>query len=54
MKLSIQDLGRTGKAAGNIYAISAVGSVVGTFLPVLVLTNRFAACAIPSCASARS
>ncbi len=38
MKLSIQDLGRTGKAAGNIYAISAVGSVIGTFTPVLLLT----------------
>lgn len=38
MKLSIRDLGRAGKAAGGIYAISALGSVVGTFLPVLLLT----------------
>ncbi len=37
MKLSLQDLARTGRAAGNIYAVSAVGSVLGTFLPVLLL-----------------
>jgi spermidine synthase len=36
MKLSIMDLGRTGRTAGRIYAISAIGSVVGTFLPALV------------------
>lgn len=41
MKLSIQDLGRTGRAAGNVYAVSAVGSVVGTFLPALVMIERF-------------
>ena len=36
MKLSIMDLGRTGRTSGRIYAISAVGSVVGTFLPAMV------------------
>ena len=36
MKLSIQDLGRTGRTAGQVYAVSAIGSVVGTFLPALV------------------
>ncbi len=36
MKLSIADLGRTGRTSGRIYAVSAVGSVVGTFLPALV------------------
>ena len=41
MKLDIKDLARTGRAAGNLYAISAVGSVVGTFLPALVLIDRF-------------
>jgi len=41
MKLSIQDLGRTGRASGNVYAVSAVGSVVGTFLPALVMIQRF-------------
>ncbi|NIM23172.1 MAG: hypothetical protein GTO21_02525 [Armatimonadetes bacterium] len=41
MKLSILDLGRTGRASGNIYAISAIGSVIGTFLPVLVTIEAF-------------
>ncbi len=41
MKLSILDLGRTGRASGNIYAISAVGSVVGTFLPALFTIEAF-------------
>jgi len=41
MKLSIRDLGRTGRASGNIYAISAVGSVVGTFLPALFTIEAF-------------
>jgi len=36
MKLSIQSLGRTGRTAGEVYAVSAIGSVVGTFLPALV------------------
>jgi spermidine synthase len=43
MKLSIADLGRTGRSAGNIYAISAVGSVVGTFLPALFMIETFGA-----------
>jgi len=36
MKLSIENLGRTGRTAGQVYAVSAIGSVVGTFLPALV------------------
>jgi len=36
MKLSIADLGRTGRVSARIYAVSAIGSVVGTFLPALV------------------
>ena len=36
MKLSIHDLGLTGRASGRVYAVSALGSVVGTFLPALV------------------
>jgi len=36
MKLSIHNLGRTGRTAGQVYAVSAIGSVVGTFLPALV------------------
>jgi len=41
MKLSIQDLGRTGRASGRIYAVSALGSVVGTFLPALIMIDRW-------------
>jgi spermidine synthase len=36
LKLSLLDLGRAGRDAGRIYAVSAIGSVVGTFLPALV------------------
>lgn len=41
MKLSIADLGRTGRTSGRIYAVSALGSVVGTFLPALVMIDRW-------------
>jgi spermidine synthase len=41
MKLSIRDLGRTGRASARIYAVSALGSVVGTFLPALVMIDRW-------------
>lgn len=41
MKLSIADLGRTGRASGNIYAISAIGSVIGTFLPALFTISLY-------------
>jgi spermidine synthase len=41
MKLSIQNLGCTGRASGNIYAISAIGSVIGTFLPALITIQLF-------------
>jgi len=41
MKLSIRDLGRTGRTSGRIYAISAMGSVVGTFLPALIMIDRW-------------
>ena len=40
MKLSISDLGVTGRTSGRIYAISALGSVVGTFLPALIMIGR--------------
>jgi spermidine synthase len=36
MKLSIVDLGQTGRVSARIYAVSAIGSVVGTFVPALV------------------
>ncbi len=41
MKLSIRDLGHTGRTSGHIYAISALGSVVGTFLPALFMIDAW-------------
>jgi hypothetical protein len=37
IRLVIQDTSMVGRAAGRIYAISTLGSILGTFLPVLVL-----------------
>ena len=37
IRLSLQDVRRGGDTAGSIYALSTLGSLVGTFLPVLVL-----------------
>jgi len=37
IRLAIQDKESSGQTAGRIYAISTVGSIIGTFLPVLVL-----------------
>jgi predicted membrane-bound spermidine synthase len=37
IRLSIEQLGRAGRTAGMLYAISTAGSIVGTFVPVLVL-----------------
>ncbi len=37
IRLSMDDTERAGKISGNIYAISTLGSFVGTYLPVLVL-----------------
>jgi spermidine synthase len=41
MKLSISDLGRTGRTSGRLYAVSAMGSVVGTFLPALFMIDTW-------------
>lgn len=40
VRLAISDLAASGRAAGRIYALSTVGSVIGCFLPVLVLIPR--------------
>ena len=40
VRLAISDLDTRGRAAGRIYALSTVGSIVGCFLPVLVLIPR--------------
>ena len=37
IRLALQDVKRGGDVAGSIYALSTLGSLVGTFLPVLVL-----------------
>lgn len=37
IRLAIQDTHESGKISGRIYAISTLGSFLGTFLPVLVL-----------------
>jgi predicted membrane-bound spermidine synthase len=37
IRLSINSTDGAGKAAGNLYAISTLGSILGTFLPVLLL-----------------
>ena len=37
IRLSIEQLGRSGRTAGQLYAISTAGSILGTFLPVLWL-----------------
>ena len=47
IRLSMDDTERAGKISGNIYAISTLGSFLGTYLPILVLipsigtTNTF-------------
>ena len=36
IRLSVKDVETAGSVAGRLYAISTVGSIIGTFLPVLV------------------
>ncbi len=37
IRLSLRDVATAGTTAGSLYALSTVGSIIGTFLPVLVL-----------------
>lgn len=37
IRLAVRDLERAGNVAGSLYALSTVGSIVGTFLSVLVM-----------------
>jgi hypothetical protein len=37
IRLSVEQLGGTGRVAGRLYAVSTAGSIVGTFVPVLIL-----------------
>lgn len=41
IRLRLDDVARAGHTAGGVYALSTVGSIVGSFLPVLVLTPLF-------------
>ena len=36
IRLAVRDVSQAGKVAGQVYAISTLGSLLGTFLPVLV------------------
>jgi len=37
IRLSMRAVGDAGRSSGNLYALSTVGSIIGAFLPVLVL-----------------
>jgi spermidine synthase len=37
VRLSVRQVGTTGESAGSLYALSTIGSIIGAFLPVLVL-----------------
>ncbi len=41
IRLRTQNIGSSGETAGNIYALSTLGSIAGSFLPVLVLVPIF-------------
>ncbi len=40
IRLSIRDVSTAGGTAGSLYALSTIGSIVGTFLPVVILIPR--------------
>ncbi|HEU5442124.1 MAG TPA: fused MFS/spermidine synthase [Ktedonobacterales bacterium] len=37
IRLTVERIGSAGRSAGSLYALSTVGSIIGAFLPVLVL-----------------
>jgi predicted membrane-bound spermidine synthase len=41
VRLAVDDVQTAGKAAGRLYALSTAGSIVGSFLPALVLVPLF-------------
>ncbi len=41
VRLAVSDVESAGKAAGRLYALSTAGSIVGSFLPALVLVPLF-------------
>lgn len=59
IRLTVERIGTTGSKAGSLYALSTVGSIIGAFLPVLVLipawgvrNTLYAACLVLLAASA--
>ncbi|MFH1466148.1 MAG: fused MFS/spermidine synthase [Pseudomonadota bacterium] len=41
VRLAVEDVEHAGRAAGRLYALSTAGSIVGSFLPALVLVPLF-------------
>ena len=41
IRLAVPDVAQSGRVAGTIYAWSTVGSILGTFLPVLILNPQY-------------
>ncbi|MEM7534511.1 MAG: fused MFS/spermidine synthase [Chloroflexota bacterium] len=41
LRLAVRDLNQTGKIAGRLSAVATVGSLTGTFIPVLLLVPTF-------------
>jgi predicted membrane-bound spermidine synthase len=41
IRLAVQDVSKSGQVAGQLYAISTLGSLFGTFLPTLVLIPQW-------------
>lgn len=41
IRLSVDRVGSAGRSAGGLYALSTAGSIVGTFLPVLLLIQNW-------------
>ncbi len=41
IRLAVKDVEHSGNVAGSIYALSTLGSILGTFLPVLLLIPTF-------------
>ena len=41
IRLALRDVASAGSTAGSLYALSTVGSIIGTFLPVLLLIPAF-------------
>ncbi|MEZ4770999.1 MAG: fused MFS/spermidine synthase [Caldilineales bacterium] len=43
IRLAVSDVGSSGQVAGRLYALSTLGSLLGTFVPVLLLIPAFGA-----------